>query len=355
MSDPEFIRYLSSQFSRRDFLQFLGLGMAGLLLPKQIGTRSFAGLENSLQDGLLGRITQSGYQLHKAPDEKTTVVREMEQDSLLQITGVTVSESETSPNRIWYELDGTLYGHSRRIQPVKRHFNAVDTAIPEDGCLGEITVPYVDAYNSMDSKRSVIYRFYYASTFWILNRIKDQEGSIWYQLLDDRTYGRFYVPAYYVRLVPDSELTAISPEADPEVKKIIVDLSAQSMTAYEGDRIVYMSRISSGVRLKEGGFATPKGIYRITRKRPCRHMANPANAYGSGFDLPGVPWVSYFTSDGVAFHGAYWHNDFGVPHSHGCINMTPQAAKWVYRWTTPSVPSENYYYADTNGTRVIVQ
>jgi lipoprotein-anchoring transpeptidase ErfK/SrfK len=67
-----------------------------------------------------------------------------------------------------------------------------------------------------------------------------------------------------------------------------------------------------------------------------------------------VPWVSYFTSNGVAFHGTYWHNAFGVPHSHGCINMTPQAAKWVYRWTTPFVPPDQYYYGDGTGTRVMI-
>ena len=163
----------------------------------------------------------------------------------------------------------------------------------------------------------------------------DAKDNVWYRLLDDRTYRFFYVPGSNVRLIPDSELSAISPEIPSEDKKIIVDLTTQSMTAYAGERIVFMSRISSGIRLREGGFATPKGNYRITRKRPCRHMMTPPSEFGSGFDLPGVPWVSYFTSDGIALHGSYWHNDFGVPYSHGCVNMTPDAAKWVYRWTTP--------------------
>ena len=183
----------------------------------------------------------------------------------------------------------------------------------------------------------------------------DAKDNVWYRLLDDRTYRFFYVPGSNVRLIPDSELSAISPEIPSEDKKIIVDLTTQSMTAYAGERIVFMSRISSGIRLREGGFATPKGNYRITRKRPCRHMMTPPSEFGSGFDLPGVPWVSYFTSDGIALHGSYWHNDFGVPYSHGCVNMTPDAAKWVYRWTTPTVPPDKYYYGDTNGTRVIIQ
>jgi lipoprotein-anchoring transpeptidase ErfK/SrfK len=55
------------------------------------------------------------------------------------------------------------------------------------------------------------------------------------------------------------------------------------------------------------------------------------------YELPGVPWVSYFEpTTGVAIHGTYWHNNFGVTMSHGCINMRSEDAKWIYRWCTPS-------------------
>lgn len=53
--------------------------------------------------------------------------------------------------------------------------------------------------------------------------------------------------------------------------------------------------------------------------------------------LPGVPWVSFFEPEtGIAFHGTYWHQNFGVPMSHGCINMKTEEARWLYRWTTPA-------------------
>jgi lipoprotein-anchoring transpeptidase ErfK/SrfK len=69
------------------------------------------------------------------------------------------------------------------------------------------------------------------------------------------------------------------------------------------------------------------------------------NLANNGFDLPGIPWVSYITERGVAFHGTYWHNDYGKPRSHGCINLTSQAAKWIFRWTLPSLlPHEQYVY-----------
>ncbi|MEA3326573.1 MAG: L,D-transpeptidase [Chloroflexota bacterium] len=355
MSDKLGLRNNQSRFTRREFLKFAGVGLAGFLIPGKPLSSIHAAFQEGKNSPLLGRITYSGHELFKEPHSESELLMRMGKDSVLRITGVTVGEEKTSPNRIWYELNDFGYAHSSRIQPVRDTQNTVNTLIPEDGCLGEVTVPFVKAYSSLDADRTVLYRFYYASTFWILKRILDDQGDVWYQLLDDRNYRVYYVSAANLRLVPDTELTAISKDVPPEDKKIVVDLTAQSLTAYEADQIVYMSRVSSGIRLREGGFATPKGYYRTIRKRPCRHMSNPANDYGSGFDLPGVPWVSYFTSQGVAIHGAYWHNNFGVPYSHGCINMTPQAAKWIYRWTTPTVPPDHYYFADPEGTRVIIQ
>lgn len=339
--------------TRREFLRACGVSLAGIMLPFPKIHRSNIVIPNN--DELLGRVTFPGHRIFREPDPDSKVLEEMTLDSLWEITSATISQNENWANRIWYELDRRGYAHSSRIQPVRNRLNPTDTTIPEDGCLGEVTVPFVDAYKSMEAGSAIVYRFYYASTFWILSRVLDPAGSVWYELLDDRWYQSFFIPAETMRLVPESELTAISPDVSPEDKLLKVDLLSQMMWAYEGEEMVFMARISSGIRMEEGGFATPKGHYRTIRKRPCRHMANSANAFGSGFDLPGVPWVSYFTSDGVAFHGAYWHNDFGNPHSHGCINMAPQDAKWVYRWTMPTVPADQYFFSGKDGTRVIVQ
>jgi lipoprotein-anchoring transpeptidase ErfK/SrfK len=71
------------------------------------------------------------------------------------------------------------------------------------------------------------------------------------------------------------------------------------------------------------------------------------------YELPGVPWVSYFTSTGVAFHGTYWHSDYGRPQSHGCINMRPEEAKWLFRWSTPVIEAD-VILATGHGTSVYV-
>lgn len=355
MIERNFSKAIEFELTRRQFLRWAGIGVAGALLPKKrLVGRVYARSRDNLYP-LLGRVTQAAVLLHKKADPESDVLMEMDMDSVWQITGKVMGENDVSSNKIWYELDGKGFAHSRRIQPVKQIYNQPRMILPPEGCLGEVTIPFVDATKNIHRDSEIVYRLYYAATFWVLKSKLDERDQIWYELLDDRTYQVFYVPADYIRLVPDSELTPIFPEVPPESKKIVVDLGKQLLTAYQDENMVYTSRISSGVRFHEGGFATPKGNYHITRKRPCRHMAAAPSEFGSGFDLPGVPWVSYFTSDGIALHGAYWHNDFGVPYSHGCINMTPNSAKWIYRWSTPSVPPDRYYFAETNGTRIIIQ
>ena len=344
---------LRQSINRREFLQLCGIGLAGLALPEP--ALRMVEKRSDITNKLLGRITLDGHKLYAEPDFNSEVLDVMAMDSLWTITGTRISGSETMPNRIWYELEGMGYAHSGRVQPVRNQFNPVDTRIPEGGRLGEVTVPYVEAYDSLEADRVLRYRLYYASTFWVMDRLVDEDGKVWYELLDDKLYQSFYIPAKVIRLVPDSELTPLSPEVSSDDKAIMVDLASQMLTAYEHDRIVFMTRISSGIRLPEGGFATPRGLFHIVLKRPCRHMSNPPSEYGSGFDLPGVPWVSYFTLGGIALHGAYWHNNYGVPSSHGCINMAPQAAKWIYRWTLPTIPPEDYFYSGPYGTRVLIQ
>ena len=111
---------------------------------------------------------------------------------------------------------------------------------------------------------------------------------------------------------------------------IDINLSTQTLTAYEGSTPVFSTLISSG-----STFATPTGTYSILYHVRSQRMTGP------GYDLPNVPWVMYFTHRGHAIHGAYWHNNFGQPMSHGCINMRPSEAEWLYSFTP-------------NGARVVV-
>jgi lipoprotein-anchoring transpeptidase ErfK/SrfK len=127
------------------------------------------------------------------------------------------------------------------------------------------------------------------------------------------------------------------------------------MIAYENNRAVFMARTATGAKFQNGDFRTPGGWHSILYKKPCHHMSAGDRAAANSYDLPGIPWVSYFTEDGVAFHGTFWHNDFGKPRSFGCINLSPGDARWIYRWTLPVVPPDkNFLYQPGSGTRVMI-
>ena len=90
-------------------------------------------------------------------------------------------------------------------------------------------------------------------------------------------------------------------------------------------------------------------------KLPSEHMGE-ANIYQAVDDyvLAGVPWTCYFTGDGQAFHGTFWHENYGSPMSHGCINMRPSEALWLYRWATPEHSENSYTTRPGRGTAVDV-
>jgi lipoprotein-anchoring transpeptidase ErfK/SrfK len=170
--------------------------------------------------------------------------------------------------------------------------------------------------------------------------------------MDDKYDYVYYAPAEAFRKVPISELIPISSDIPAQEKRIWVDLSKQWLYCYEGSQLVFSSKISSGRQFDEVTYWTPEGEFLTFRKRPSRHMSSGNRA--TGYDLPGVPWVAYINEEGVAFHGTFWHNDFGSPRSHGCINMTPQAAKWLFRWTLPVVPATEQEIWVNYGTRTFV-
>jgi lipoprotein-anchoring transpeptidase ErfK/SrfK len=263
-----------------------------------------------------------------------------------------VGEADDGIHRVWYELGSDGFAYSGNIQPVRTLLNQPAVAVREGGVLGEISVPYTDAHEAASETSPVAFRLYYESTHWIkASRQDTATGRQWYQAWDDKWKKHYYAAAEHVRLVPDEELTPLSPGIPETEKRILVHLGGQYVTALEAGRPVFSARVSTGSIFRAGRYATPTGSFRTYFKRPTRHMAS-GDVAASGYDLPGVPWVSYINEDGIGFHGTYWHNEFGRPRSHGCINLTPQAAKWLYRWTLPTVhPAQESAYL-AGGTRV---
>lgn len=122
-------------------------------------------------------------------------------------------------------------------------------------------------------------------------------------------------------------------------KWIDINLTKQTMMLYEGTDPVFVTLISSGeagLEDPEHTTATKRGIFRIHTKHVTATMASAE--IGEEFELQDVPYVQYFDKEGYAIHGAYWHDRFGVPKSHGCINLAPEDARRLFHWTEPQVP-----------------
>jgi LysM repeat protein len=134
-------------------------------------------------------------------------------------------------------------------------------------------------------------------------------------------------------------------------KWVDVDLSQQRATAYLGTRPVKSFLISSG----RSPTPTVKGVFRITAKISGQTMEGGSKERGDYYFVSGVKWVTYFHG-GYSFHGAWWHNNFGHPMSHGCVNMRNEDAKWLYDWTSPTNPGRGWYSTEgpTDGTLVVV-
>lgn len=140
-------------------------------------------------------------------------------------------------------------------------------------------------------------------------------------------------------------------------KKIYIDLTRQRIYAFEGNRLVYNFLVSTG---KWG--RTPTGVFNIWIKLRYTKMEGGSKALNTYYYLPNVPYVMYFYNRqypryrGYGIHGTYWHNNFGHPMSHGCINMKTSEAAQLYYWADPNLNGRSSVYArqENPGTQVVI-
>lgn len=343
------------KFSRRQFLSYLSTGaMAFFWLPLidyQHGSDKL--ITQPDQVPTLGRSLDNSLQVFRRPSFSSDLVKLYSRDMILPINAATIGDQNPAHNRVWYLVNNEGYAHSGKIQPVIIQNNSPLLHVPTTGRLAEVTVPYTDALWDPDRPDRFAYRLYFSSTYWVTKVVYDKAGNPWYRIPDDKWKYEYYVHAEHLHPFEPEELSMISPEVPAESKRIEVRLNDQIVIAYENDYPVFMTRTSSGARFSEGDFSTQPGTYVTSRKRPSRHMAAGDLASSAiAYDLPGVPWVCYITESGVSFHGTYWHNDYGKPRSHGCLNLSPSAARWIYRWTMPYIPFSDPLRSEDTGTRV---
>jgi hypothetical protein len=331
--------------SRRDFLKLSGAALLGVLFsdlpPDSVRASSTQ-----------GRVLYTRMKVRLTPSFTGEQSGSLEFDNLVDIAEQVVGGAPEDYNHTWFRLETGGYAYSGGIQLVKTSLNEPLPEVPEAGVVGEVTVPYADSMWAINRSPTPGPRLYYKTTHWVNGLIADQrDGSLWYKCYDNLWKSHYYTRPEWVRIYPQSELATLSPQVPDEEKHIEVLLDEQMLYAFSGAVMVYAARTSTG----QSGFETPTGWFRTFHKRPTAHMTGGYDA-SSTFDLPGVPWDTYITDSGIAIHGTFWHNDFGTRHSHGCINLTPDAARWIYRWTSPPVPpGEKLVLLPDTGTRVWIR
>lgn len=162
-----------------------------------------------------------------------------------------------------------------------------------------------------------------------------RDGHAWYRIRHDknlrypeRVTGTWYIASEFTRMHTVGR-ESIAPAESAGSKLIIVNLKKQTLTAYDGDTLFMHEKVSTGIT----GTPTPRGTFTIFKKKPSRYMQGPLPYISEKyFDLPGVPWTMYFTKEGAAIHGTYWHQSFGTPRSNGCINLPVDIAERLYHW-----------------------
>lgn len=303
----------------------------------------------------LGRITGAFQNARAEPTTDAEPLIQRRQDDLIRVRRVVRGQTVYSYNDLWLETQHG-YFYSSFVQPLWYHLPNIPQSDLGEGRWAEVTVPYTDAYWDPDDSIGdrFVSRMYYQTVFRVKELTSSPDGRSWYKV--EEMYQTFYMRATHLRLIPEHELAPISPAVAPGDKWIDVNLQKQTLIAYERDTPVYAHRIASGLR----EFATPEGTHYVFDKRISERMVGGSAAAEEDTDrynLAGVPFVCYFTSNWVATHGTYWHNDYGQPHSHGCVNLPSRAARWIWRWTTPYGLLDRFYTRSENrhdGTRIEV-
>lgn len=331
-----------SPISRRDFLKISALATGSLAF------NPFTPYLSEFNDASLARVTIRSVSVHTQPSDDSRIVGQWFRDDLVNIYDEVIG-SGPAYNPVWYRVWGG-YIHRARMQKVKILLNKPVEDIPEKGILGEVTVPYSQSLRFANgSGWKPLYRLYQESVHWVVGLDEGPDGQPWYRLMDELLDITYHVPASHLRLVPPEEVTPISPQVPFEQKRIEVSLSMQTLTAFEYNQPVFTTKISSGIpsnRVGSNGIptTTPSGRFNVTVKMPSKHMGDGNLAADiEAYELPGVPWTTFFTTQGHAFHGTYWHDNFGVPMSRGCVNMRTEEAKWLFRWTLPAASYDDIH------------
>jgi len=321
------------KFNRRDFLKFSLLGL---------GVSAFSPFQEEDQDSpnsprlmLVGN--KNGVSIYKEPDERSAILYQRQYNEIINVYDEVIGPNGPIWNPVWYRCWGG-YVFSGYLYEVFYEYNPLTEPKRASGQLAELTVPYSRSmYYQSQSGWEPLWMYYYGTTHWVTAVIEGPDGRPWYQVEDQLGRTKTAIPYAHLRFIDDTEFDPISPEVPLESKFIDVSLPHQRLQAFEDGKLVFETKVSTG-------FPTGEGKYAIKTKMPSKHMGDAILTSNIRQRIwMGVPWTCFFELQiGLATHGTFWHSNFGTPMSAGCINLRNKDAKWIYRWSYPKAPPENW-------------
>ena len=275
---------------------------------------------------------------YKHPEEAAAglpPVREfIEGDNWVSVMGSVEYNGET-----WYEINSGEFIRAEHLALTRpSHFQGVRLAEQPQYPFGWINRDINPSPTPGGEPRAdVLLRRYEMINIFGQEQIGEK---LWYMIGPDLWVEQSYTSRVDVDPMPDG--------VQAGEKWIEVNTFEQTLAAYEGERMVFATLVSTG----RSHTWTPDGLTRIWSKFTATPMANRETTPDdpAWYYLEDVEWTQYFNG-AYALHTAYWHNAFGFTRSHGCVNMAPLDAKWLFGWTTPYVP-ENASVVKSNETQV---
>lgn len=257
--------------------------------------------------------------VYNAPSFNSTIVRNVG-DGYLFSSLMQMQEAEGVK---WYQINPNEWVIANNITlATPSKFQGFEIAKPPERSFGWVVIGHTRPSSEPGSEPNPEFDRLYRYTFFEVHEAAvDDEEWIWYRVDDER----------WIRQT-DVSLVDVSPRPHDVPKDAFwteIDLYEQTIAAYEGDRMVYASLISSGLNR----WPTREGLFQVEEQYPRVKMSGAEGKVDYYF-VEDVPHTMFFDMQlGIAMHGAYWHDRFGYKHSHGCVNMPPLDSEWVYEWS----------------------
>lgn len=236
----------------------------------------------------------------------------------------------------WYEVNPGEYMHGSDVQLVDAaDFQGVAITQQPERPFGWVVQPVVPS-SEPDGDPNEVWDELPRYTFvQVYNTILGEEDWLWYEIGDGRWVRQTYFSIVDVNPRPEG--------VGEDEFWTEVDLYEQTFAAYEGDRMVYATLISSGLNW----WPTREGLWQVWSRFEEYKMSG-AEGRKDYYYIEDIPYIMYFDEVmGIGLHGTYWHDRFGYKHSHGCVNMPILDAEWTFNWSA-NAPNDLWVWVHTS-------